>query len=395
MKITSVDCLLISERLEDPWVMGLGTAYKRDELIVRIRTDEGVEGLGSSYHAHTPNAVKSLIESKLAPLVIGQSPLQIQSLWEKMFFGSIHLGSAAAQAIAGIDIALWDILGKVTGQPVYRLLGGGDDSGSGPRLAAYIGCQTLGIRDDLGSLANEARGYVDQGFTAVKVRGGAGVTLDLAAVAAVREAIGPDVDLMIDANARYSWPEAVRLAKGLEEFNTFWLEDPFDFTVAVHKREIGELRGLSRTAIASGGNVFTRFDMQDLVRLGGVDYLTPDVVKSAGISECVKIASLASAANIIIATHTYNGLGQVANLHFAASIPAHIRGHVEWDAGKNNAFRDHLVSPAVRVEDGFIHVPDTPGLGVTLSDDAMERFAYEEGPEILGVPRRRAWAPQS
>ncbi len=393
MKIIKVETLLISERLKEPWVMGLGTAYKRDELIVRVHTDEGIVGLGSSYHGHTPHAVRALIDTKLGPLVTGQNPLQIQSLWEKMFFGSIHLGSAAIQAIAGIDIALWDILGKVTGQPIYRLLGGGDGAEDrGPRLPAYIGCQTLGIRDDLDALVAEAQSYVAQGFKAVKVRGGAGVMLDLAAVEAVRAGVGDKVDVMIDTNARYSWPEAVRLAKELARFNTFWLEDPFDFTVGYHREETGKLRSMGLTPIASGGNVFTRFDFKDLVGKGGVDYLTPDVVKSGGISEAMKIASIASANNIVIATHTYNGLTQIAGLHFAAAIPAHIRGHVEWDPGKHNMFRDELVQPTIRVQDGLLEVPNGPGLGVELSEETLERLAFIEGPEILGVPRRRTWA---
>lgn len=392
MKITSVETFLISEELAEPWAMGLGTAYKRDEIIVKVNTDEGIYGLGSSYHGHTPHAIRSLIETKLAGLIVGQDPLQIQALWEKMFFGSVHLGSAASQAMAGIDIALWDLLGKATGQPVYRLLGGGDGSGSGPQLPLYVGCQTLGFRDDLESLADEAAEYVQAGFRAVKVRGGAGVPKDVAAVAAVRERVGDGVDIMIDTNARYSWPEAVMLNRKLSELGVFWLEDPFDFTVAYHKHETGRLRSMNTTPVASGGNVFTRFDFVELVRGGGVDFLTPDVVKSSGISECMKIAAIASAENIIIATHTYNGIGQVANLHFAAAIPSHIRGYVEWDAGKVNRFRDELVEPTVQVRDGFVTVPDGPGLGVELVDGFVDKFPFIEGPEILGVPRRRSWA---
>jgi L-alanine-DL-glutamate epimerase-like enolase superfamily enzyme len=396
MKITKVESFLISEQLATPWVMGLGTASKRDELIVRVHTDEGITGLGASYHGHTPHTIKSLIDSKLGPLLVGQNPLQIQSLWEKMFFGSIHLGSAGIQAIAGIDIALWDILGKASGQPIYRLLGGGDEtSDRGPRLTAYVGCQTLGIRSDLDALAAEARGYAEEGYRAVKVRGGAGVNLDIAAIEAVRSAVGSNVEVMIDTNARYSWSEAVRLAKELQRFDTFWLEDPFDFTIAYHRDEAAKLRALSLTPIASGGNVFTRFDFKDLVLKGGVDYLTPDVVKSGGISESMKIAAMASAFNIVIATHTYNGLTQIANLHFAAAIPAHIRGHVEWDPNEVNAFRDKLVRPAVKVEKGVLEVPNGPGLGVELSEEALEQLTYVEGPEILGVPRRRSWAMAS
>jgi D-galactarolactone cycloisomerase len=398
VRIADVRTVLISEALDEPWQMGLGTAHKRDEVLVRVRTDEGLEGIGASYHAHTPHAIKAIIDSKLAPIVTGESPLQIQALWERMFFGTIHLGGGAAQAIAGIDIALWDLLGKITGQPVYRLLGGGEpvterNPEGAPRLTAYVGCQTLGIRDDLDSLVAEAEAYVAEGFRAVKLRGGAGVRADLAAVAAVRDRVGDDIDIMVDANARYSWPEAVRLAKGLEAYDTAWLEDPFDFTVAYHRDDIGRLRQQSTTPIASGGNVHTRFDMRDLVDKGGVDYLTPDVVKSAGISESLKIAALASANSIVVATHTYNGLTQVANLHFAAAIPEHVRGYVEWDANAVNAFRDELVAPTVDVTDGVLTVPSGPGLGVELDPEALDRLEFIEGPEILGVPRRRSWAP--
>lgn len=392
MKIIKVETILISEKLQEPWVMGLGTATKRDELIVRIHTDEGISGIGSSYHGHTPHPIRSLIDTKLGPLLVGQNPLQIQTLWEKMFFGSIHLGSAAIQAIAGLDIALWDIMGKVTNQPIYKLLGGGDGSSDrGPLLASYVGCQTLGIKD-LDTLVAEARSYVGQGFKAIKLRGGGGVNIDIAAVEATRAAVGSNIDIMIDVNARYSWSESVRLNRELMRFNTFWMEDPFDFTVAYHREEIGKLRGMGLTPIASGGNVFTRFDFKDLAQKGGVDYLTPDVVKSGGISEAIKIAAIASAYNIVIATHTYNGLTQIANLHFAAAIPAHIRGHVEWDPGKYNVFRDKLVKPAVKVKDGILEVPNGPGLGVELNEGILDELSFIEGPEILGVPRKRTWA---
>jgi L-alanine-DL-glutamate epimerase-like enolase superfamily enzyme len=149
---------------------------------------------------------------------------------------------------------------------------------------------------------------------------------------------------------------------------------------------------MSRTPIASGGNVFTRFDFNTLVEKGGVDFLTPDVVKSGGISECMKIAAIASANNIIIATHTYNGLTQIAGLHFSAAIPAHIRGHVEWDPGEFNTFRDELVVPRAVVKDGYVEVPNGPGLGVELNEEVLERLPFIEGPEIMGVPRQRSWA---
>lgn len=384
MKITAIETYLVSSPLQVVWQTGIGTGTRRDELLVVVRTDEGVHGVGSSYHAHAPLAVKAIIDEKLAPMALGQDALDIQGVWEKLYYGSVYLGSSAVCAVSGIDIALWDILGKVSGQPIARLLGGGGVD----KVVAYIGCMVLGHKP-LDELLAEVKSYLDQGYKAIKVRGGAGVERDIEVVKAARKLAGPHIDIMIDMNAAYSWPEAVRVARGLGEAGCFWMEDPFDFTVANHHDDVGRLTRLGLVPIASGGNVYSRYDVRNLFERGGVDYITPDAVKCGGISEALKVAHFASAHNTIVAPHTLNGLGQVANVHFAAAIPAHVRGHVEWDPTPHNPLRDDLLTNPIKVVDGFLTVPTSPGLGTDINWDVLKSLPFSTGEEIKGHGKRR------
>jgi L-alanine-DL-glutamate epimerase-like enolase superfamily enzyme len=384
MRITAVETYLVSSPLEVVWQTGIGTGTRRDELLVVVRTDESLYGIGSSYHAHAPLAVKALIDEKLAPMAVGENALDIQGVWEKLYYGSVYLGNAAVSAISGIDIALWDILGKVSNQPIARLLGGGGVD----KVIAYVGCMVLGHKP-IDELVAEAKSYVDRGFKAIKLRGGAGVERDIEVVRATREHLGPDIDVAIDMNASYSWPEALRVAKGLGEVGAFWMEDPFDFTIANHHEEVGRLTRTGLVPIASGGNVYSRFDVRNLIERGGVDYLTPDAVKCGGISEAVKVAHLASAHNMLVAPHTLAGLGQVANVHFAAAIPAHVRGHVEWDPTPRNPLVDKMLTNPLKVVDGHLVVPQGPGLGTDLNWDVIKELPFTAGEEIKGHGKRR------
>lgn len=386
MKITRVETRLVSAPLSHSWETGIGSAKRRDELLVFVHTDDGIIGLGSSYHAHSALAMKAVVDTKVAPAVIGDSPFDIGAIWEKLFYDTVYIGTAGVQALAGIDIALWDILGKASGQPVARLLGGGGVE----HVTAYVGCMSLGFKA-IDALVEEAQGYVGDGYRALKIRGGAGVRRDLQVMAAVRKALGDSVDLAIDVNARYSWPEAVQLSKGLQEMNTLWLEDPFDFSIPNHHDDVGKLREMGLTPIASGGNIYSRFDYRNLLARGGVDYITPDVAKSGGFSESLKIAAIASAHECIVAPHTLNGLGQVANIHFAAAIPGHVRGYVEWDPTSPNPLRDELMTNPLTVKNGLVYVPQGPGLGTDINREVLNRLQFDEGFEIAQQPRIRRW----
>jgi D-galactarolactone cycloisomerase len=385
MRITAVQTYLVSAPLKVVWQTGIGTGTRVDELLVVVRTDESVYGIGSSYHSHAPLAIKAMIDEKIAPMVIGENALDIQGVWEKMYYGTVYLGNGAVSALSGIDIALWDILGKISNQPIARLLGGGGVE----KVVAYVGCMVLGHKP-MKELVAEAKSYADRGFKAIKVRGGAGVERDVDVVRATREHLGPGVDVMIDMNASYSWPEALRVAKGLGEVGAFWMEDPFDYTVANHHEEVGRLRQRGLVPIASGGNIYSRFNVRNLINWGGVDFLTPDAVKCGGISEAIKVAHLASAHNILVAPHTLAGLGQVANVHFAAAIPAHVRAHVEWDPTLGNPLVEKVLTNPLKLVDGHIMVPQGPGLGTDINWDVVKELPFSTGEEIKGHGKRRA-----
>jgi L-alanine-DL-glutamate epimerase-like enolase superfamily enzyme len=390
-RIADVRCRIISEPLGSEWVAAHGVSTKRDECLVFVRTEDGRTGIGESYHAFSPEALRAIIDKHLAELVVGRDEAEIQLIWEDMFFSAGQLGSAAIAAMSGIDIALWDLFGRRVGRPVADLLGGGGV----PAVAAYVGCMCLGFQEPA-SMREEVRQYVSTGYTALKIRGGKDFDYDVEAVAVAREAAGPHVDIMVDANSAYSPSEALKLAKRLERYDLFWLEDPFDFSVKYHHADMAWLRREGPVPIASGGNVYTRFDARALADCGGVDYLTPDVTKCGGISEAMKIAAIASAYNVTIAPHTVVGVGTVAGVHYAAAVPTHVRGHLEWDASAANPLRDDLCSPALKVRRGAIVVPSGPGLGIELPDESkLARFPFVEGREISMPPRRRRWDPMN
>lgn len=388
-RITDVSCVLVSERLPVEWAAAHGVSSKRDEALVFVTTEDGRVGVGESYHAFSPGTIPGIVEGHIREILVGRDSSEIQLLWEEVFFSTGQLGSAAVAAMSGVDIALWDLLGRRTGLPVATLLGGGGVD----LVPAYVGCMCLGFQD-AASLREEVKIYLSQGYTAMKLRGGKDLEADVEAVATAREVAGPHVDLMIDANSAYSPPESLQLAKRLERYGTFWLEDPFDFSVKYHHADMGWLRKASPVPICSGGNVYTRFDVRALIDAGGVDYLTPDVCKCGGLSEAMRIAALASAHNIIVAPHTVVGIGTVAGVHYTAAIPTHVRGHMEWDASVVNPLRDDMCRPALSIVDGCISVPTGAGLGVEVPSAAMlERFSFIPGREISMPPRRRRWDP--
>ena len=388
-RIQSVRSVLVSEALPEEWSAAHGKSSKRDECLVLVTTEDGQTGIGEAYHAFSPKVMGALVEDHLAEILVGRDPTAIQPLWEEMFFSTGQLGSAAVAAISGVDIALWDLLGRATGRPIATLLGAGGIT----KVATYVGCMCLGFQESA-SLREEVKGYVAQGYTALKVRGGKDLEADVEAVAVTREAAGPGIDIMIDANSAYSPPESLQLAKRLERYDTFWLEDPFDFSVKYHHADMGWLRGRSPVPIASGGNVYTRFDARALIDAGGVDYLTPDATKCGGISEGLRIAALASAHNITVAPHTVVGVGMVAGVHLTAAVPAHVRGHMDWDASTIKPLRDDLCTPALVVERGAVRVPTGPGLGIEVpSAEKLERFSFIGGREISMPPRLRHWDP--
>lgn len=369
MKITSIDTMALSVPMDQPWSYGLGTTSRKDELLVFVDTDEDHTGVGVSYHGHAAQTMKSAIDHEIAPMLVGRDPLEIQDIWDTVWAANFHMGATAAMALSGVDIALWDLLGKAANLPLHVLLGGGAHS----ELPVYVGCMTLGIQP-VESLVSEASEYADQGYRALKLRGGAGVDDDVRNAAAVREAL-PDIDIMVDANCAYNWQQAVVLARRIAELDVTWLEDPFDYAVPFHHQQMGELARLADVAIASGGSIYTRFELQSLLEAGGTQYITPDVVKCGGISEAMKMSAMASARGVLVAPHTVAGAAGVANAHFTAAIPANVRSYMEWDPTPGPLQRE-VTAPAMIATDGKVRLPAGPGLGITVSQEALEKYPH-------------------
>ena len=342
-------------------------------VIVRVETDAGVTGYGECSAMNT-GVIRSVVTDSLAPLLVGENPLEIERLWEKMYVSTYKLrGQAQSIGISGVDIALWDLLGKVLDTPVYQLLGGRYRE----RVRMYASSVS---RDwDIPKSVAKSREYVDAGFTAVKVKVGTRWGFDdlpdtaVATVTAMRDEIGPGIELMVDANSAYSEHAAIRIGRKLEALNVFHFEEPTPF------HDIDAMAGIAAALdmpVAGGEQDHTRYRFRELLERRAVDIVQCDVIKAGGLSECKKIAAMADAFGKPVTPHNTNRtLGMAATLHFLASTP-NARYSQECTILpdlKPRPIRDSVLKEPFRVVDGHIAVPEGPGLGVEVDDTVLEQ----------------------
>jgi len=354
--------------------LGIGRAVKRDAVVVKVTTDEGLVGYGESHHGRAPGSVAHLVNTTLRQLVLGMDALDVVGIWSriyKMQLGSHGMGAATAIAMSGIDMALWDIRGKATGWPLYRLLGG-----AARPIPAYAGGVSLGYQEPE-ALVEEVRALVVAGYRAVKLRVGDSPERDLARVAAVRKAFGEGLVILADANTGYALADARRAMPGLEAHGVGWLEEPFP---AHDYRSYRTAASFARIPLAAGENHYTRFEFARLIEDGAIQILQPDLSKTGGVTEALRIAALASAWKLPIHPHTsMTGLDMAASIHFLAAIEN--AGYFEADVSKGNLFRDRLTnSPYALDANGCVHPLDKPGLGVEVDEDFLARHPVIEGP---------------
>lgn len=338
-------------------------------VIVRVRTDNGLEGLGGI--GLGSEAMARFIENQLRPLVLGENPFNVELLWEKMYRSTVNIGRKGfvLEAISGIDIALWDIMGKATNQPVYNLLGGRTRE----RIRAYA--SRLYAMRDLDQLAELARGYVSAGFTAVKMRfgygpedGRAGMRQNEALVRTVREAIGPDVELMADAYMGWTANYAIEMIRRLEDYDLAWVEEPL---LPDDPDGYARIRASVRTPIAGGEHEFTRWGFKALIEKGAVDIAQPDVNRVGGITEARKIWALASAHHLPVVPHS----GNFHNLHLImAHLNSPLAEYFPPDVRDGDTFFSELFVGEPVAKDGYITLSERPGLGVELNPALLEEF---------------------
>lgn len=388
MKITAVNAILLSYPVpkERQHRNDYGVVVKHDNVIVVVKTDEGITGIGAAHGA--AETIKTIVECELQPALIGEDPTNTERLWEKMYNGSrlepslargysqpSHGGRAGEKlcAIAGIDIALWDIWGKVLGQPIYKLLGA-----SRTKVRAYAsGGWAIGDEAE-----REMAGYVAKGFSAVKMRaeGRDGFTLQKSVrrIAAARRGIGPDVELMVDAHGSLDVSTSIRLARRMEEFDVAWFEEPVS---PDNHSGLAEVRRATSVPIATGENESTRFAFLSLLEKRAVDIVQPDIAVAGGFTESRRIAAMASAYGVKFAPHVWSaGALFAASLHIAMSAPnCHI---FEVSQGHNPLINEMFEEP-FEVTNGYVYAPQGPGLGFTLRKDLERRFPFVPGPNFV------------
>jgi L-alanine-DL-glutamate epimerase-like enolase superfamily enzyme len=376
MKITKITAIPLSFKLPEGKTvsMGIGSTLKRDAIIVKVETSDGVTGYGESHPGRSPGAIVSLIHNTIAPLIQGMDANDTVGAWQRvhrMQLSSHGLGAGAAMAVSGIDMALWDIRAKAVGLPLYKLLGG-----SKRRIPAYAGGIALGFQPKE-SLAEEAQEYVARGYRAIKLRLGDTAKLDIERVLHVRKVLGDDIDILTDANTAYTIADVRRVLPVLADIRAGWLEEPFACNDFASYREAAKITPL--VPIAAGENHFTRFEFAQMLEAGAVQVWQPDLSKTGGITEGVRIAAMASAWRIPVHAHSSaTGLNHAATMHFLAATEN--AGYYEACVSKYNPFRDMFGKTFEIGADGCAEPLDAPGIGLEIDEAVFKEFPLIDGP---------------
>lgn len=338
----------------EPWHDATFTESSLSFPLTQVITDEGLVG-----YAPCGNS-KELIEGPLKDMIIGEDPIYMEKIWNKLYSGWCHPASSGweIRALSAIDIALWDLNGKILNQPVYKLLGGDRD-----RVPAYVGGGYYSKSKTNEDLQKEMIDYIDMGYTAVKMKvGRISIKEDIERVKAVREAIGKDNTLMVDANHAYTVAEAKLFGKLVEEFDIFWYEEPLPSTDYEGGRE---LRQYLDIPIATGENEYLRWGFKDLINNRAVDIVQADPAICGGYSEWKKIAAISTANNLKLAPHGGGNLGA----HAVASLPQGL--NVETYPGLRA--EGAKIMKFFEIINGDILLPNAPGLGLELDMDYIKK----------------------
>ncbi len=365
MKITDIQLRQYRWERGTPIRNGMHTYTHSGLNLLQIETDEGITGVGWAQKPQTLGMAKvaeGLLEH-FKPMLIGEDPFNYRRIWQALWLPKlVGRRGITTRFISAIDIALWDLMGKATGKSVHKLLGAAHD-----RVPAYIAGGYYQEEKGLAGLAAEMEENLALGAKAVKMKiGGASIAEDVERVRVVRETVGPDVKLMVDANCAYSLREAIHIARKMEPYDIFWFEEPLP---------PDDYRGHTRLAqataipIATGENEYTRYGFRDLIANDAAAIYNADAQILGGITEFMNVAALAAAQDLHIAPHG----DQEIHLHLVGAIPNGLI--VEFyretvDANRGRIFQEKLQLD----DDGWLTIPERAGLGVTPNYEFLERF---------------------
>lgn len=388
LKITSIRSHVLSYPLDEE--LGYSQQYysARTAHIVEVQTSEGVTGWGECFGpGNVAIGNRAIVEQTIAPMLLGEDPLAREQLWHKVYNLLRDHGQKGMpmQALSGIDIALWDIAGKVAGLPLYRLLGGGLREG----IEVYGYGMMLQRKPDLAQrFYEEAAGLIEEPFAGLKMKVGLGAREDVKLIEAVRRAIPEHRNLMVDANHAYSIWEAFHVGHACDEMGIYWFEEPL---APEDRAGYRELRQAIRTNVAGGEAEFTRWGFRDLLSDRCVDILQPEVCGLGGVTEFLKVGALASAHMVPVVNHVWGGAVAVAaNMHLLMAqtdMPggAHpVQPMLEFDTTPNR-FRDELLLEPLAIREqlarsgGTVRPPEKPGLGIEPDPAFLRAYSATGG----------------
>lgn len=379
---TTISCIrthLLRCRLDEPFGFSQWNYQQRQSLLIEILTGDGHTGWGECYGP--AEVIQAAVASFYGPRLLGYDAMHTDELWHRMWQWSLDFARRGVMmaAMSGLDMALWDLKGKVLGQSLSVLLGG-RFSGEVPCYATGMYFRDLPEDDLIASLIEEALEYRRQGFAALKIKVGKNVDFDRRLIAAMRDAL-PDCRLMADANHAYDLAEAVRVGAVLDEHEFLWFEEPLS---PEHPQLYRQLHAKLRLPLAGGESEQTRYGFQQLLSAGGVQIAQPDLAYCGGPSEALKIRGIASSLGINVTPHCWGTmLNLAAATHFLAATcaePGRAESPprlLEYDRTPN-PLRDDIFETAVVVRGGIARVPDQPGLGVAVDRSAMDPLLVQE-----------------
>ncbi|MFC1996160.1 mandelate racemase/muconate lactonizing enzyme family protein [Chloroflexota bacterium] len=373
MSIAKIETFIVEQKLEQPFYFSQWEYDTRQVCLVKITDQDGRYGWGEGYG---PAGVVQAGIQFFEPLVLGQDPLHIETIWHNMYRRSFDYARRGVllASLSAIDIALWDLRGKILNQPVSILLGG--------RRRENIKVYATGMYFVEGvdlekKLADEAQTYAEQGYQAIKMKVGLGVKEDLKYIKAVREAIGPDIQLMVDSNHAYSRSEALSLVRKIELLDIAFFEEPLSPEDYEGYRA---LRNRTEIPIAAGECEYLTAGFRHLVTNQCVDIAQPDICAAGGLTEVKRIVALANTFGVNVIPHSWGtGIAFAAGLHLVSTldvVPGRLRmpePMLEMDRTEN-PLRDRLTVPRFEAVDGMVPVPTEPGLGIDVDPDLLEEF---------------------
>jgi len=369
MKITDVKLISLKCKLPEPIKFSLGTLTYRNFALVKIETDEGIDGWGETFvnfPSWAPYERKATIEYGIKPLLVGNSPLEPEKLTNEMLSRLHKLGlqwgakGCIYQAVSGANIALWDIKGKVEGKPVYKLLGG--EKKEIPLYATGI---------NMADLESSVSNCIEAGYKALKIRVGFDPEKDIASLIRVRKIVGEAVKIYVDVNQSWDKTTAEDMSIRMQEAGASWIEEP---TLCEDLQTMARIAGKLSIPLAAGENYFGVTDFQKALEAKAFNVGMPDITRVGGFNEMKKVCTLLTNSGIPYSPHHYGtDIGFVASLHFMSAVP----GYLELLRDVSNvSLREEVLKNHVPIIGGYAWPPDGPGLGIEVNEEVIQKFRF-------------------